>query len=188
MAVSKRTRFEVFRRDEFTCRYCRSADNPLTIDHVVPTTLGGSDEPDNLVAACRDCNAGKGSTSPDEHMVAQVDKDAIRWAAAMEKAAEITAERAAQSRQTLEWFMRVWQNATWTSSTSLPHNWADSILRFMSLGLTRDAIEDAVRNAAGKRTVDDHARFRYFAGICWSEIRELQAMAREIVAAEDGAE
>lgn len=34
MAVSKRTRFEVFRRDDYTCRYCRATDNPLTIDHV----------------------------------------------------------------------------------------------------------------------------------------------------------
>lgn len=32
MAVSKRTRFEVLRRDDYTCRYCRSRENALTID------------------------------------------------------------------------------------------------------------------------------------------------------------
>lgn len=68
MAVSKRTRFEVLRRDDYTCRYCRSTENPLTIDHVVPEALGGGNDPSNLVAACRDCNAGKSSTSPDEHV------------------------------------------------------------------------------------------------------------------------
>ena len=55
MAVSKRTRFEVLRRDDYTCRYCRSTENPLTIDHVVPEALGGGNDPSNLVAACRDC-------------------------------------------------------------------------------------------------------------------------------------
>ena len=39
MAVTKRVRFEVLRRDEYTCRYCRSKENELTIDHVVPVTL-----------------------------------------------------------------------------------------------------------------------------------------------------
>ena len=57
MAVSKRTRFEVLKRDNYTCRYCRSEENPLTVDHVVPTALGGSDAPDNLVAACKDCHS-----------------------------------------------------------------------------------------------------------------------------------
>jgi hypothetical protein len=31
MAVSKRTRFEVLRRDNYTCRYCRSAENSLRV-------------------------------------------------------------------------------------------------------------------------------------------------------------
>ena len=76
MAIPKRTRFEVLRRDNYTCRYCRSTDNPLTIDHVTPVSLGGTDDPSNLVAACRDCNAGKASSSPDAEHVAQVDDDA----------------------------------------------------------------------------------------------------------------
>src|SRR6185369_3226628 len=61
MAVSKRLRFEILRRDNHTCRYCgRSAPEvKLTVDHVKPEALGGRTEPDNLVAACSDCNAGK---------------------------------------------------------------------------------------------------------------------------------
>lgn len=39
MAVTKRTRFEVLRRDNYTCRYCHATDNPLTVDHVVPRAL-----------------------------------------------------------------------------------------------------------------------------------------------------
>lgn len=80
MAVSKRLRYEVLRRDKQTCQYCgaRAPQTPLTVDHVVPRTLGGSDQPDNLVAACFDCNAGKSSSRPDDaltHAVSAADHD-----------------------------------------------------------------------------------------------------------------
>lgn len=56
-------RFEVFKRDEFTCRYCgrRSPAVILEIDHVVPVSTGGSDAVENLVTACYECNRGKGA-------------------------------------------------------------------------------------------------------------------------------
>lgn len=64
MAVSNRLRFETFRRDGFACRYCGEGapEAVLTIDHVVPRCLGGSDDPTNLVTACQVCNSGKSST------------------------------------------------------------------------------------------------------------------------------
>ncbi|MFF8482376.1 HNH endonuclease [Streptomyces antibioticus] len=64
MAVSKRLRYEIFRRDNHTCRYCgASAPNvPLRVDHVTPVALGGSDKPENLVTSCEPCNSGKSST------------------------------------------------------------------------------------------------------------------------------
>ncbi|WP_075737496.1 HNH endonuclease [Streptomyces acidiscabies] len=64
MAVSKRLRYEILRRDNHTCRYCGASapDVPLRVDHVTPVALGGTDTPDNLVAACEPCNSGKSST------------------------------------------------------------------------------------------------------------------------------
>lgn len=59
--ASRRTRFKVLERDGYRCRYCgRSADDiAIDVDHIVPVRLGGTDDLDNLVAACVDCNAGK---------------------------------------------------------------------------------------------------------------------------------
>lgn len=59
--LSKKTRFEVFKRDGFTCQYCgRSApDVILEVDHIEPVAAGGSDNIMNLITACRDCNRGK---------------------------------------------------------------------------------------------------------------------------------
>lgn len=62
MAVSKRLRFEILRRDGFKCRYCHAAEVLLAVDHIKPIALGGSDHPSNLVASCDDCNTGKSST------------------------------------------------------------------------------------------------------------------------------
>lgn len=59
--LSVRTRFEVFKRDEFMCRYCgrKSPEVVLEIDHVVPIVEGGGDDPMNLVTSCWECNSGK---------------------------------------------------------------------------------------------------------------------------------
>lgn len=61
MPVSVRVRFEVFKRDNFQCRYCGriSPTVVLEIDHVVPAREGGSDDPINLVTSCWECNRGK---------------------------------------------------------------------------------------------------------------------------------
>ena len=63
MAVSVRKRFRVFQRDNFTCRYCNRSGPVdgvvLHVDHVHPKSKLGSDDLDNLVTACRDCNLGK---------------------------------------------------------------------------------------------------------------------------------
>lgn len=59
--ISVRTRFEVFKRDDFTCRYCgRSTPSVvLEVDHVVPSCDGGTDDLINLVTSCWECNRGK---------------------------------------------------------------------------------------------------------------------------------
>jgi len=66
--LSRRTRFEIFKRDGFVCKYCgRSpAAAPLHVDHVVPVIDGGSSGPENLVTACDDCNLGKSAVSLDD--------------------------------------------------------------------------------------------------------------------------
>jgi 5-methylcytosine-specific restriction endonuclease McrA len=51
------SRRAVFVRDDFECQYCGGpAEN---VDHVVPRSRGGGHTWDNVVAACRPCNARK---------------------------------------------------------------------------------------------------------------------------------
>lgn len=61
-------RFEILRRDDFTCHYCgRTKEDgvKLEVDHLVAYAAGGTDEPSNLVTACRECNKGKDDTPLD---------------------------------------------------------------------------------------------------------------------------
>ena len=54
-------------RDEYTCQYCGKKFPPdLEVDHIVPRSRGGTDRPDNLVAACHDCNQRKGNMTATE--------------------------------------------------------------------------------------------------------------------------
>lgn len=61
--LSTRTRFEVLKRDGFTCQYCGRSPGEdgvkLHVDHVIAVAEGGTDAPVNLVAACAECNIGK---------------------------------------------------------------------------------------------------------------------------------
>lgn len=47
------------------CAYCRNSV-PLCVDHVVPVSKGGNSFIENLVPACRPCNASKGNRDVDE--------------------------------------------------------------------------------------------------------------------------
>lgn len=60
-AISKKVRFEVFKRDNFTCQYCgkKAPDVILHIDHINPVSKGGDNSIINLVTSCECCNSGK---------------------------------------------------------------------------------------------------------------------------------
>lgn len=60
-AISARSRFEVFKRDSFTCQYCGEAapEVILHIDHITPVAKGGDNSILNLITSCQACNLGK---------------------------------------------------------------------------------------------------------------------------------
>ena len=161
MTVSKRTRYEVLKRDNHTCRYCGASapDAKLTVDHVTPTALGGSDDPSNLVAACRDCNYGKASTSPGDALVANVKATDIRWADAMKRTARLMAAERRKEQAYITAF-----EAEWTSMARLPYGSdPESIARLYRSGLPKVEMLAAVPVAVYQRGVND--RFAYFMGV-----------------------
>lgn len=186
MALSKRLRFEVMRRDNHTCRYCggHAPDVALTVDHVVPVALGGNDEPSNLVTACKDCNAGKTSSSPDAATVANVADDALRWAEAMKVAAAEARKNYRAEERYRKRFLTAWERYTdWQGySFDLDDNWRSTVGQWYSAGLPIELVEGAVDRAMAKYGLGKRDKFRYLAGICWRRLTDLQEAARAAVA------
>ncbi len=56
--VGREQRDRIFERDGYHCRSC-SSKTDLSIDHVIPRSMGGDSSDDNLQVLCRKCNSAK---------------------------------------------------------------------------------------------------------------------------------
>lgn len=189
MAVSRRLRFEVLRRDGFACRYCGATapDVKLTVDHVNPTALGGENRPENLVTACAGCNGGKSSVPPDAGVVANVAADALRWSEAMLRAADEAIEdidRRNLARSEFDEAWSKWRVGPEGARKAIPRpgDWELSVDRFIAAGLPMAILLDCVDKAMRNGKVQPEATFRYMCGIAWKEVQRLQETAREALA------
>jgi hypothetical protein len=187
MPVSKRLRYEILRRDNHTCRYCGASAPgiPLRVDHVTPIALGGSDEPTNLVTSCEPCNSGKSSSSPDATHVADVAQDALRWAAAMQQAADKLLEQEQPKSEYRDAFLAEWDRWGYgkgddRKAVELPGDWKPSIERFRIAGLPSWTWADTVDTAMGYDKVLQANKFKYCCGIAWKKVDELNKEARRI--------
>lgn len=182
MTVSRRLRFEILRRDRHTCRYCGAAapDVSLTVDHVIPVTLGGGDEPQNLVTACAACNAGKSSIAPDAELVDDVDATAMLFARALEHASTLRRADRAALNEFIDGFETLWAEY---GNLPRPNDWAVSVERFYAAGLDLATMRDFAYASVVSRAALS-AVWRYFCGCCWRELTERQELARRLI--EDG--
>lgn len=64
----KLTHSAIFRRDDYTCQYCekKCSHDSISIDHIIPKSLGGRNTWRNLAAACMPCNNKKSNQTLDE--------------------------------------------------------------------------------------------------------------------------
>ena len=78
-AITKTARFEVFKRDKFTCQYCGASapDVILEIDHIKPVSKGGTNDIINLITACRDCNRGKSDKELSDNSAVKIQKQQL---------------------------------------------------------------------------------------------------------------
>lgn len=194
MAISKRTRFEVMRRDGNRCIYCGATakETQLTIDHVIPIALGGTDDLTNLVTACTPCNSGKTSVNADEEFVARVDDDTARWRRAMAVAARIRRDESDTRAEELAQLEIAWHKWTYKADESpipLPEDWTIGAEGMLVAGLP---IEEMLRlipvaMRANLRTNMDVPEWRYFMGCCKRVLRDIETTARSLIDSRDTA-
>lgn len=177
MAVSKRARFEVLRRDGFECQYCHAADAPLTVDHVLPSALGGSDRPENLVAACRDCNSGKSSAAPGADLAAPASEDALLHADRIKAAYAVLRESCARGERYVDRF------ATEFPGRAVPQEWKGCLLRWQELGVPIEVVihagHVALSYAAKAKPNARDAWFRHLSELVWLKVGVVSTQAME---------
>lgn len=187
MALSKRLRYEILRRDNHACRYCgaHAPDVPITVDHVVPTALGGTDAPSNLVAACKDCNAGKSASSPDAPIVDDVAADALRWGRAMERAAQAQAADRQREAEYMADFADHWHD--WASGgrplLELTAEHYSTLQNLRRAGLAVEDLQYATDEAMCATHIPLGRLWRYFAGICWRIVADRREIAASLIQA-----
>ena len=79
-SLSKKIRFEVFKRDSFTCQYCgsKAPDVILEVDHITPVKEGGTNDIMNLVTSCFNCNRGKSAKILSDKSIVEKQRDQIK--------------------------------------------------------------------------------------------------------------
>lgn len=183
MSVSKRLRYEILRRDGFTCRYCGASapDVALEVDHIIPVALGGTDNPRNLVAACVDCNSGKASSAPDSDHIADADAADLRWSQAMREAAAQMQNEERLWDDGVQAFIHEW--SAWKfpngSICDLPADWRTRIRHMLRAGLPQPIMVELVETTMANNGVSDP--WAYFVACCMRRIDAIQERASEIL-------
>lgn len=170
--LSKRVRFEVFKRDGFVCQYCGAhpPDVVLEIDHIDPVSRGGNDEQDNLVTACFNCNRGKSDVP-----LSSVPKSLAEKAAEIEEReaqlAGYTAVMDARRERIEEDAWRVAEVLEPGASKGYYTSRLNSIRKFVEVLGVHDVL-DAADMANHRKPYSQPQAFKYFCGICWNWVRD----------------
>ena len=192
--ISKKIRFEVFKRDGFQCAYCGKTPPEviLEVDHIEPVSMGGTDDINNLLTACFDCNRGKKNIKLD------------KIPAKLNENLEVLKEKEEQLKEYNKIIKKI--NKRYNKQTNELEEFLDeyfsenpdhiyrfdelfkrvTLKRFYEL-LGFDEIKESLYLACEKifrdyeNIEDDDLKYwdayrqetiKYFCGICWNKIRE----------------
>lgn len=171
-AITKKKRFEIFKRDEFACQYCGSTppDVLLHIDHIIPVAQNGSNEMDNLVTSCSSCNQGKGANSLSN--IPQSLKDKAKSVA--ESEAQIKGYAAIMQAKDDRLDTEAWEIIATLESQDFVENYEKSryrsIKHFLTILPFHEVLE-AAEITSGRWQSIGYGQFKYFCGICWKKAK-----------------
>jgi len=149
-SLSKNIRFDVFKRDGFTCQYCgqKPPDVVLQVDHITPVAAGGDNDISNLVTACEACNQGKKAKRLD--ISPRPDAD-LAWLEMQQELAELQRyQRAKAERDRLMGEIVKALQITWQRVSGLDWCPAVHVLQQMINKYSPDIVEEAIIAVAPK--------------------------------------
>ena len=170
--LSKRVRFDVFKRDHFSCQYC-GAHPPealLEADHIMPVVEGGGDEEANLITACRDCNRGKAGV-PLSIVPRSLGERAAEVA---EREEQLAGYRSIMEARAERIERDMWEVADIlvpnASKDGMRRDWLRSIKTF-NARLPLHIVKECANLARDRMLYSERRRFLYFCKVCWNEIK-----------------
>lgn len=150
-STGTRLRFEIFKRDSFTCQYCgaQPPDVVLELDHVTAVSDGGGNDPLNLVTACESCNRGK-ADKPLGTRIIRPDADEM-YLQAQQEAAEIrrSQEALAEKEAALVLYVEELQSL-WMSWSGLDWGPSSKVIRQLLVRHESEIVEAAIKDVAVK--------------------------------------
>lgn len=171
MSLSKKIRFEVFKRDGFKCQYCGShpPEKILEVDHIHPISKGGTDEINNLITSCFECNRGKSNnelskipTSLSIHIDILTEKEEqYKSYRKLLRSIERRVNNEIDEVQNI--YKESFPNLRFTDGFR-----KGSVKNFISK-LDLETVKDSMALAVSKGK-DSHNTIKYFCGICWNKI------------------
>jgi hypothetical protein len=168
VAVKPKKRFEVFKRDKFTCVYCgrKPPEVVLELEHIRARANGGSDEYENLATSCFECNRGKGANdleAKDCDNVAELQLETIAQLTAFnEMLFDAMEKRNSHIGRVIRHLVGAWGWDSWDDDDT------PSLRRFMQ-SLTVADICDAADIAAASGS--PYRQWKYCCGVCWKKIK-----------------
>ena len=168
-AMTKKTRFDVFKRDSFTCQYCGGTPPAviLEVDHIDPVSNGGTDDGDNLVTACFDCNRGKAAgllTAIPETVKDKMAK-IVEKELQVKEYNKVLAKKRKREESDIDrvedTFRFIYEDRMFTD------HFRNSIRKNFLPYLPITTLEDAMAKAVNV-TKDSSSATKYFCGICWN--------------------
>lgn len=171
--ISKKARFEVFKRDKFECQYCGAhpPSSILHVDHIHPVAKGGKNDMDNLITACESCNQGKSDRELSDIPQSLQEKAAL----IIEREAQIKGYQRALDAKKLrieeeaEQVVDVYEK--FVPGFTLSQSAFVSVKRFVDeLGV--HMVCDSMERACTNPRIGRNQEFKYFCGICWAKIKE----------------
>ena len=180
MSISKKLRFEVFKRDGFTCGYCGKTPPEvlLEIDHIIPKAEGGIDDLNNLLTACFNCNRGKSKTALD--ILPSNTIENLKILKEKQKQTKLYYEVVKQIEEQKELdlqeigyhFFNYFQKTKKTHNKYIfAGNWKTNIKTFLKIFnkfQIKEAIDIAVMRLSSKNRCDEQNTFKYMCGILWN--------------------
>jgi hypothetical protein len=173
--LSKKIRFDTFKRDGFKCVYC--GNNPpnvvLEADHIIPVKDGGINQLDNLVTSCFSCNRGKAAN----HLTSipeSIFDNSIDRLEQYKSYLKYVKEKDKLDKELIDIICMVYEN--YNEGYTPNESFRSSIAFFVNkIGFdkTKKAMEITMGNM--KKIRGYNGVIKFFCGVCWNIYRDSQS-------------